>query len=69
LLLPGPYAELRLVPPPVMPTSRRFPGDDVGMGDVPERTEDGRYVIIRGRRWRATDPAIPRTPQRRFVPS
>lgn len=25
----------------------------------PERTEDGRYVIIDGRRWRATDPAIP----------
>ena len=29
------------------------------MGDEPERTADGRYVIIRGRRWRATDPAIP----------
>ncbi|MFJ2027870.1 hypothetical protein ACIODW_29230 [Streptomyces sp. NPDC087897] len=25
----------------------------------PERTEDGRYVIIDGRRWRATDPDIP----------
>ena len=24
-----------------------------------ERTEDGRYVVIDGRRWRATDPAIP----------
>ena len=24
-----------------------------------EHTDDGRYVIIRGRRWRATDPAIP----------
>ena len=24
-----------------------------------ERTEDGRYVVIRGRRWRATDPAVP----------
>ncbi|BBH68642.1 hypothetical protein ACTI_53270 [Actinoplanes sp. OR16] len=24
-----------------------------------ERTEDGRYVIINGRRWRATDPEIP----------
>ncbi|WP_433222922.1 hypothetical protein ACQP00_24780 [Dactylosporangium sp. CS-047395] len=22
-------------------------------------TEDGRYVVIKGRRWRATDPAIP----------
>jgi hypothetical protein len=24
-----------------------------------EHTEDGRYVVIAGRRWRATDPAIP----------
>lgn len=29
------------------------------MGDSPERTPDGRYVVIDGRRWRATDPAIP----------
>ncbi|APS19438.1 hypothetical protein TK78_11000 [Streptomyces sp. Tue 6075] len=25
----------------------------------PDRTEDGRYVIIKGRRWRATDPTVP----------
>lgn len=24
-----------------------------------QHTEDGRYVVIDGRRWRATDPAIP----------
>jgi hypothetical protein len=24
-----------------------------------ERTEDGRYVVLDGRRWRATDPSIP----------
>lgn len=24
----------------------------------PERTEDGRYIIVRGRRWRATDPLL-----------
>lgn len=24
-----------------------------------ERTDDGRYVVIDGRRWRATDPSIP----------
>lgn len=24
-----------------------------------ERTPDGRYVVVDGRRWRATDPAIP----------
>ena len=25
----------------------------------PERTPDGRYVIIDGRRWRASDPGLP----------
>lgn len=29
------------------------------MGDAVERTDDGRYVVIGGRRWRASDPAIP----------
>lgn len=24
-----------------------------------ERTEDGRYIVVKGRRWRASDPAIP----------
>lgn len=24
-----------------------------------ERTPDGRYVVVDGRRWRATDPALP----------
>lgn len=28
-------------------------------GRVVEHTPDGRYVVVRGRRWRATDPAIP----------
>ncbi|WP_304115268.1 hypothetical protein [Mycolicibacterium bacteremicum] len=28
------------------------------MGE-PETTEDGHYFVIDGRRWRATDPAIP----------
>jgi len=28
------------------------------MGEA-ELTEDGRYVVVEGRRWRATDPAIP----------
>lgn len=28
-------------------------------GEGPERTPDGRYVVIKGRRWRATDPDIP----------
>ncbi|WP_205020847.1 hypothetical protein [Streptomyces sp. HB132] len=25
----------------------------------PERTPDGRYIVVNGRRWRATDPKIP----------
>jgi hypothetical protein len=25
----------------------------------PARTDDGHYIVINGRRWRATDPAIP----------
>jgi hypothetical protein len=25
----------------------------------PERTPDGRYLVVDGRRWRASDPAIP----------
>lgn len=29
------------------------------MRGEPERTDDGRYLVIDGRRWRATDPAIP----------
>lgn len=35
----------------------------------PERTPDGRYVVIDGRRWRATDPDIPeeRTAELRSV--
>ena len=26
---------------------------------MPERTPDGRYVIVDGRRWRASDPSLP----------
>ena len=29
------------------------------MSEPPERTPDGRYLVIDGRRWRATDPEIP----------
>ncbi|MFF4579891.1 hypothetical protein [Streptomyces sp. NPDC001389] len=25
----------------------------------PQHTEDGRYVVVNGRRWRATDPELP----------
>ena len=30
-----------------------------GDGAPVTRTDDGRHVVIRGRRWRATDPLIP----------
>lgn len=30
---------------------------------LPEKTPDGRYIIVDGRRWRATDPSL--TPERR----
>ena len=26
---------------------------------MPESTDDGRFIVVDGRRWRATDPAIP----------
>ena len=26
---------------------------------MPEYTDDGRYIVVAGRRWRATDPMIP----------
>jgi hypothetical protein len=28
-------------------------------GSAPEHTPDGHFVVVEGRRWRATDPAIP----------
>ena len=30
-----------------------------GEREPPEVTADGRYIVVDGRRWRATDPAIP----------
>ena len=27
--------------------------------DVVEHSDDGRYIVVDGRRWRATDPAVP----------
>ena len=33
----------------------------------PERTEDGRYIVIDGRRWRATDPNLPEQRRKELV--
>lgn len=37
------------------------------MAQEPERTPDGRYLVIDGRRWRATDPAIPEARRQELV--
>ena len=34
---------------------------------MPERTPDGRYVIIDGRRWRASDPSLPEERRQKLV--
>ena len=34
---------------------------------APERTPDGRYVIIDGRRWRASDPSLPEERRQELV--
>lgn len=34
---------------------------------MPERTEDGRYVVVSGRRWRASDPQLPEPVRERLV--
>jgi uncharacterized protein len=33
----------------------------------PERTEDGRWIIVDGRRWRATDPELPEERRKELV--
>ena len=32
--------------------------ENSGSGNEPERTPDGRYIIVRGRLWRATNPNL-----------
>jgi uncharacterized protein len=34
---------------------------------VPERTDDGRYTVVDGRRWRATDPDLPEERRKELV--
>ena len=33
----------------------------------PERTPDGRYIIVDGRRWRASDPGLPEARRQELV--
>lgn len=46
-----------------MTTTERGSGTD----DGPERAADGHHIIVNGRRWRATDPAIPDTFRQELV--
>lgn len=39
--------------------ARAGSGHDTEAVSEPTRTKDGRYVVIDGRKWRATDPSIP----------
>ncbi|WP_411111539.1 hypothetical protein [Streptomyces sp. c-19] len=41
-------------------------GEAMPTGSQPERTPDGRYIVVDGRRWRATDPDIPPEPAGRL---
>ena len=46
----------------------RVHGVGVGVADGgPERTEDERYIVVSGRRWRASDPSIPDTLRQELV--
>lgn len=33
----------------------------------PERTPDGRYIVVNGRRWRASDPGLPEERRQELV--
>lgn len=33
----------------------------------PERTPDGRYIVVNGRRWRASDPGLPEARRQELV--
>jgi uncharacterized protein len=37
------------------------------MPSEPERTPDGRYIIVDGRRWRASDPRLPEERRQELV--
>ncbi len=39
----------------------------MGGSDDVERTPDGRYIIVRGRLWRATNPNLPEAERQRWV--
>ena len=50
-----------------VPVPEDLPVRELRHVDVPEPTDDGRYLRIAGRRWRATDPSLPDEERRRLV--
>ncbi|MBO9512266.1 hypothetical protein J7347_12175 [Erythrobacter sp. A6_0] len=38
-----------------------------GSSDGPERTPDGRYIVVRGRLWRSSDPSLDEDERQRWV--
>lgn len=40
---------------------------NVDAHDTPFRTPDGRYIIVRGRLWRASNPALPESERQQYV--
>jgi len=40
---------------------------DAGVPQAPQRTPDGRYLVVRGRLWRASNPALPDAERQRLV--
>lgn len=44
--------------PPEPSGSAERPGEGGAGRDGPERADDGRHIIVRGRRWRASDPCL-----------
>ena len=44
--------------PTAAPYYSAMPRDRTSAADEPLRTPDGRYIVVRGRLWRATDPRL-----------
>ena len=49
-----------------MVQSRRPPGPERRLS-APPLTPDGRYIVVRGRLWRASNPALPEAERQRLV--
>lgn len=50
-----------------MTPATRLTDADMSAEESVERTDDGRHIIVNGRRWRATDPSIPESFRQELV--